>query len=129
MMALKEGMNIQPFKASGKALMASSIAFYGDIDGMISLVMPKALVKKACSLLIGEESDDEGVLADALSELVNIVAGKSKTSLQEQGVNIDITLPRSYTGIEELTATLEGIKGVQVDFSFEEHPFTFYLSP
>ena len=129
MMALKEGMNIQPFRAPGKALMASSVAFYGDIDGMISLVMPKALVKKACSLLIGEESDDEGVLADALSELVNIVAGKSKTSLQEKGVNIDITLPRSYTGIEELTATLEGVKGVQVDFSFEEHPFTFYLSP
>jgi CheY-specific phosphatase CheX len=129
MMALKEGMNIQPFEPKGEALMASSIAFYGDIEGMISLVMPRELVKKSCMLLIGEESDDEGVLADALSELVNIVAGKSKTSLQEQGVNINITLPRSYTGVEELTATLEGVKGVQVDFSFEEYPFTFYLSP
>ncbi|WP_456452295.1 chemotaxis protein CheX [Hydrogenimonas sp.] len=129
MMALKEGMNIQPFNPKGEDLMASSIAFYGDIDGMISLAMPKELVKKSCMLLIGEESDDEGVLADALSELVNIVAGKSKTSLQEQGVNINITLPRSYTTIEELEATLEGVNGVQVDFSFEDYPFTFYLSP
>ncbi|WP_457597638.1 chemotaxis protein CheX [Hydrogenimonas sp.] len=129
MMALKEGMNIQAFEPRGEALMASSIAFFGDIEGMISLVMPKELVKRACTLLLGEASEDEAVLADALSELVNIVAGKSKTQLQEQGVNIDITLPRSYMSVEELEATLEGLQGVQVDFSFEEYPFTFYLSP
>ncbi|WP_201352481.1 chemotaxis protein CheX [Hydrogenimonas urashimensis] len=129
MMALKEDMNIQPFKHKGKELMASSIAFFGDIEGMITLVMPRELVRKSCALLVGEESDDTVVLADALSELVNIVAGKSKTQLQEQGVNIDITLPRSYTSIDDLERTLEGVQGVQVNFSFEEYPFTFYLSP
>ncbi len=129
MMAIKESMNIQPFKASGKDLMASSIAFYGDIDGMVTLVMPKKLVVKACVLLLGEESDDDEILGDALSELVNIVAGKSKTMLQEAGVNINITLPRSYTCIEDLQSTLEGLHGVQVNFSFDDYPFTFYLSP
>jgi CheY-specific phosphatase CheX len=129
MMALKEDMSIRAFEPKGKDLMASSIAFYGDIDGMMTLVMPRELVKKSCTLLIGEESDDTAVLADALSELVNIVAGKSKTALQEQGVNINITLPRSYTAIEDLEATLEGVQGVQVNFSFEDYPFTFYLSP
>ena len=129
MMALKEGMNIQPFEAKGKDLMASSIAFYGDIEGMMTLVMPREMVKRSCALLIGEESDDAEVLADALSELVNIVAGKSKTGLQEQGVAINITLPRSYTSVEELEQTLEGVQGVQVNFSFEDYPFIFYLSP
>ncbi|WP_353661874.1 chemotaxis protein CheX [Hydrogenimonas sp. SS33] len=129
MMALKEGMAIQPLKLGGEALMASSIAFYGDIDGMMTLVMPKTMVKKACTLILGEESDDNEVLADALSELVNIVAGKSKTMLQDQGVMINITLPRSYTTIEDLEQTLAGIQGVQVNFSFEDYPFTFYLSP
>ena len=129
MMALKEDMKIQPFAVADGDLMASSIAFYGDIEGMMTLVMPRKLVQKACSLLIGEESDDTGVLADALSELVNIVAGKSKTQLQEQGVNINITLPRSYVSMENLEATLEGVQGVQVNFSFEDYPFTFYLSP
>ncbi|WP_457593319.1 chemotaxis protein CheX [Hydrogenimonas sp.] len=129
MIALKESMKIQPFSAAGKDLMASSVAFYGDIEGMVTLVMPKKLVQKSCMLLVGEESDDEEVLSDALSELVNIVAGKSKTMLQEAGVNINITLPRSYTSIEDLGATLEGLQGVQVSFSFDDYPFTFYLSP
>lgn len=129
MMALKEDMKIQPFEPRGNDLMASSIAFYGDIEGMVTLVMPREMVQKSCTLLIGEESDDTNVLADALSELVNIVVGKSKTQLQEQGVNINITLPRSYVSIDDLHATLEGIHGVQVNFSFEDYPFTFYLSP
>ncbi|WP_457595509.1 chemotaxis protein CheX [Hydrogenimonas sp.] len=129
MVALKEEMKIQPFVPKGEGLMASSVAFYGDIEGMVTLVMPKKLVQKSCLLLIGEESDDEEVLADALSELVNIVAGKSKTMLQEEGVNINITLPRSYTSVEDLSTTLEGLQGVQVNFSFDEYPFTFYLSP
>jgi hypothetical protein len=42
---------------------------------------------------------------------------------------INITLPRSYTHIEDLVQTLGGKQGVQVDFRFEEYPFIFYLSP
>ncbi len=129
MIAVKRGMNIQPFTANDRTLIASSIAFYGDIEGMITLVMPKRLVQKSCALLIGEESEEEEVLTDALSELVNIVAGKSKALLQEEGVNINITLPRSYMSIEELRITLDGIHGVQVNFSFDDYPFIFYLSP
>ncbi|BDY12681.1 chemotaxis protein CheX [Hydrogenimonas cancrithermarum] len=129
MIAIKEEMKIRPFEPHGEELMASSIAFYGDIGGLMTLVMPKELVKKSCALLIGEESDDTEILADALSELVNIVAGKSKTLLQEEGVNISITLPRSYTSIDDLASTLDGVQGVQVNFSFDDYPFTFYLSP
>ena len=129
MMAIKEGMNIQPLALRGERLMASSIAFYGDVEGMITLIMPKPLVQKACFLLLGEESDDDEVLADALSELVNIIAGKSKTLLLERGVGINITLPRNYPSVQELKETVGEIKGVQVDFSFEEYPFIFYLTP
>ncbi|WP_456322801.1 chemotaxis protein CheX [Hydrogenimonas sp.] len=129
MFALKKGMKIQPFTPVVDEMMGASIAFYGDIDGMISLSMPKELVKKTCALLVGEESDDSDILADALSELVNIVAGKAKTLLQNEGTQISITLPRSYTSTEELAATVGGVKGVQVNFSFEDYPFTFYLNP
>jgi len=125
----KEGMKIQPYAPRPKDAMASSIAFYGDVDGMITLVMSKDLVKNACKLLIGEESDDIEVLEDALGELVNIVAGKSKSMLQEKGTNVTITLPRSYASIEELKKTLGDTQGVQVNFSFDHYPFTFYLNP
>ena len=129
MAVVKEGMNIQPYEPKLKDAMASSIAFYGDVDGMITLIMSKELVKNACKLLIGEESDDQEVLEDALGELVNIVAGKSKSMLQDKGVNVTITLPRSYESTEELKNTLGDIQGVQVNFSFDHYPFTFYLNP
>ena len=129
MMALKEGMNVQTLQLRGERLMASSIAFYGDVEGMITLIMPKPLVQKACYLLLGEESGEDEVLADALNELVNIIAGKSKTMLLDYGVSINITLPRYYPTIKELEETVGEIKGVQVDFSFEEYPFIFYLTP
>jgi CheY-specific phosphatase CheX/anti-anti-sigma regulatory factor len=129
MFATKESMKITPFAPGNDTDMGASIAFYGDIEGMMTLAMPKELVKKACALLIGEESEEAAVLADALSELVNIVAGKAKTLLQNEGVQINITLPRSYTSAQEVTETLGGIEGVQVNFSFEDYPFTFYLSP
>ena len=129
MLAVKESMNIQSYEPKLKDAMASSIAFYGDVDGMITLIMSKELVKNACKLLIGEESNDVEALEDALGELVNIVAGKSKSVLQNKGINIMITLPRSYASIEELKSTLDNIKGVQVNFSFDDYPFTFYLNP
>jgi len=125
----KNGMNIQPIKLEKDGLMASSIAFYGDIDGMVTLIMSKELVKNACVLLIGEESDDQEILDDVLGELVNIVAGKSKSMLQDSGVNISITLPRKYETIEGLEYTLGDTNGIQVDFSFDDYPFTFYLNP
>jgi len=125
----KNGMNIQPIKLEKDDLMASSIAFYGDIDGMVTLIMSKELVKNACVLLIGEESDDQEILDDTLGELVNIVAGKSKSILQNDGINITITLPRKYETIEGLKYTLGDTKGIQVDFSFDNYPFTFYLNP
>ena len=125
----KNGMNIQPIKLEKDGLMASSIAFYGDIDGMVTLIMSKELVKNACVLLIGEDSNDQEILDDALGELVNIVAGKSKSMLQSDGINITITLPRKYDTIKGLQNTLGDIKGIQVDFSFDHYPFTFYLNP
>jgi len=64
-----------------------------------------------------------------LGELVNIVAGKSKSMLQNSGVNISITLPRKYDTIDGLKNTLGDTKGIQVDFSFDHYPFTFYLNP
>ena len=41
-------------KNDTKDKIASSIGFYGDIDGMVILIFPKDIAKKACELLIGE---------------------------------------------------------------------------
>ena len=109
-------------------LLASSIGFYGDIDGMSVLVFPKTIAKKACELLIGEETNDEALILDSLAELVNIVGGKLKTLLSDEKVNVSITLPRTYSKIDDMLEVLGERKGVQVDLLFGGEHFTFFLT-
>ena len=72
---------------------ASSIGYYGDMDGMVILIFPKEIAKKACQLLIGEDTDDMELILDTLGELVNIVGGKVKSLLYDHKINVNITLP------------------------------------
>jgi len=109
-------------------LLASSIGYYGDIDGMVILVFPMGIAKKACELLIGEETQDTELVLDTLAELVNIVGGKVKTLLGDHGVNVDITLPRTYPNIESLLEIAQEKKGVQVDLLFNDDKFLFFLT-
>ena len=107
---------------------ASSIGFYGDIDGMIILVFPTKIAKKSCELLIGESTDDIELILDTLAELVNIVGGKIKSLLSDHGVNVNITLPRTYQTINSLLEVIENKKGVQVDLAFDDDKFLFFLT-
>ncbi|MEO1937568.1 MAG: chemotaxis protein CheX [Sulfurimonas sp.] len=111
-----------------KGKIASSIGFYGDIDGMVILVFPIGIAKKACELLIGEETDDNELILDTLAELVNIVGGKVKTLLSDEDISVDITLPRTYPDIDSLLEIAQGKKGVQVDLNFNNDKFLFFLT-
>ena len=107
---------------------ASSIGYYGDMDGMVMLIFPTDIAKKACQLLIGEETDDMELILDTLGELVNIVGGKIKTLLSEHKINVNITLPRTYPDVDSLLEIAQDRKGVQVDLSFDEDKFIFFLT-
>jgi len=107
---------------------ASSIGFYGDIDGMVMLVFPLGIAKKACELLIGESTEDKELILDTLAELVNIVGGKVKTLLSDKHISVDITLPTTYDNVDGLLEVAEDKKGVQVDLSFDNDKFLFFLT-
>ncbi|MBA1438623.1 MAG: chemotaxis protein CheX, partial [Epsilonproteobacteria bacterium] len=107
---------------------ASSIGFYGDIDGMVVLVCPLGIAKKACELLIGEATDDQEMVLDTLAELVNIVGGKIKTLLADENISVDITLPRTYPDVDGLLEITNGKKGVEVDLNFNDDKFLFFLT-
>jgi len=128
--AVKENAIVEKMTITQKQndLLASSIGFYGDIDGMSVLVFPRNIAKKACELLIGEETDDEELILDSLGELVNIVGGKLKTLLSDEKVSINITLPRTYNDIEDVLEVVGERKGVQVDLKFDNDHFTFFLT-
>jgi CheY-specific phosphatase CheX len=127
--AIKESASVQNLiidKKEGK--IASSIGYYGDIDGMVILVFPSAIAKKACELLIGEDTDDIEMILDTLAELVNIVGGKIKSLLADEEISVNITLPRTYQDIASLLEVVENRKGVQVELSFNDDKFLFFLT-
>jgi CheY-specific phosphatase CheX len=127
--ALKEAANINKITIdSVEGKIASSIGFYGDMDGMVILVFPVGIAKKACELLIGEETDDNELILDTLAELVNIVGGKVKTLLADEHISVDITLPRTYPDISSLLEIVQEQKGVQVDLAFNNDKFLFFLT-
>ncbi len=127
--AIKEAVKIQSMQVSDyEDKIASSIGYYGDIDGMLILVFPKGIAKKACQLLIGEETDDMELILDTLGELVNIVGGKVKTYLNDNKINVNITLPRTYQDTNSLLEIVQNRKGVQVDLSFDNDKFLFFLT-
>jgi CheY-specific phosphatase CheX len=107
---------------------AASIGFYGDIDGMVILVFPKTIAKKACELLIGEATEDEEEILDAIAEFVNIIGGKVKSILAEKGIGVDITLPRTYSDIDSLVQVIDDKRGVRVDLAFQNKNFVFFLT-
>jgi len=127
--AIKEAAKVDIIEVENhEDKIASSIGFYGDIDGMVILVFPKEIAKKACQLLIGEETDDLELILDTLGELVNIVGGKLKTLLSDDKVNVNITLPRTYPRIDSLLEIAQDRKGVQVNLAFDNDKFLFFLT-
>jgi len=127
--AIKKAVQIHDIEIMNKAdKIASSIGFYGDMDGMIILVFPLGIAKQACELLIGEQTDDLELVLDSLSELVNIIGGKVKTLLADENISVNITLPRTYNDIGSLLEMTTDRKGVQVDLEFNNDKFLFFLT-
>jgi len=127
--AIKEAAEVHNITINNKSgKIASSIGFYGDMDGMVILVFPKDIAKKACELLIGEKTDDDELILDSLSELVNIIGGKVKTLLSDKNIHVNITLPRTYKNLDNLLDMTTGRKGVQVDLAFDNDKFLFFLT-
>lgn len=127
--AIKESAEVQEIRVEDRnGKIASSIGFYGDMDGMVILIFPQDIAKKACELLIGEQTEDMELILDTLAELVNIVGGKVKALLADKNISVDITLPRTYATIDSLLEITSGRKGVQVDLAFDGDKFLFFLT-
>lgn len=127
--ATKSKVNIQNLEINDNdEKVASSIGFYGDVDGLIILVFPKTIAKKACELLIGADDVTDEDILDSLAEFVNIIGGRAKVLLSEHKKRLDITLPRTYADISTLLEVAQNKKGVQVDLNFEGQSFIFFLT-
>lgn len=127
--AIKKSVNIQLLSVDNtREQVASSIGFYGEMEGIIVLIFPKSIAKQACKLLVGESNVSDEDILDSLAEFVNIIGGRIKVLLSEKKKALTMTLPRTYANIHNLLDVVHDKKGVQVNLSFEGQDFIFFLT-
>ena len=112
---------------TSKKYVASSIGFYGDMDGMMILILTQNLTKQVSQILLGEEYQNKEELNDLVNEFANIIAGTVKREIQKNDLRINITLPKVFDEMDNLKNIVVNRKGVEVKFYFEDEEFYFYL--
>jgi CheY-specific phosphatase CheX/anti-anti-sigma regulatory factor len=116
------------FNYKDKNYIASSIGFYGDVDGVLVLVFSENLTNRISKILVGEETKTKEELIDIVSEFANIIVGNVKATMSKQDKKIDLTLPKVFNDIETLFVLVKEKKGIEVRFDFEGEDFYFFLT-
>ncbi|WP_457561446.1 chemotaxis protein CheX [Caminibacter sp.] len=125
----KEPPNIKEVNVdtNRKDLVASSIGFYGDMDGALILIFTEKLTKEISKILLGEEYQTREEMVDLVGEFANIIVGNVKLELSKHDVDINLTLPKVFDNLEELKEIVINRQGIEVKFYFEKEEFYFYL--
>ena len=128
--AVKENTQLTQMTLDLKSddFLASSLGFYGDVDGMVVLIFSEKLTKKISEILLGEAIEDKNELNDIISEFANIIVGNTKTEFAKHNIEIHMTLPKVFDDIEKLKRLVSQKKAIEVKFSFDKEKFFFYLT-
>ena len=115
-----EGVQNQPWPPFGQSpenappIIAGTVGFLGDVNGMLYLYLDLSLAQMATSQLLGmteQELDTAGdeVVNDAIGELTNMTVGSFKNGLCDAGYPCKLTIPSILRGnnftIEPMSST------------------------
>lgn len=126
--AQKKSLKVEELNVEvDKDLFCTSIGFYGDIEGVLILVIEKNIARKACDILLNTNSNDND-LKEALGEFIYIVGGKIVQQLYKQSIKIEMTMPRTFDKIEDLISSQKGVRGAQVDLEIESKRLTLFIT-
>ena len=96
---------------------AGMIGFSGDISGNIAICMSRATAMESAASFVGEKITDDSELSDCVGELVNMIAGNAKSSLDDK--NIMLSIPEVIVG-----------KDIKIEFCrFKTRTELFFESP
>ena len=109
-------------------LVASSIGFYGDLDGALILIFSEKLSRSISKILVGEEFKTKEELVDMIGEFANIIVGNVKLELEKHDVDINLTLPKVFDNLKDLQNVVIDKEGIEVKFYFNDEEFYFYLT-
>lgn len=87
--------------AAGETLVAGSVGFIGDVNGIVYVHVTAAFARTLASRMLGlSEAELEGdeMVNDAIGELSNMVVGSVKSHLCDSGAPCVLTIPSIVRG-------------------------------
>jgi chemotaxis protein CheX len=112
----------------------------GDVSGIIGITQEKLegtfticfsidSMKKILPLLLGDGVDvTQDVAADAVGEISNMILGRIKTSLNQRGYEVRLSLPNVVRGPSNFVNSLHEGRHLLMPFDVEGQPFQVHIA-
>lgn len=87
--------------ASGETIVAGSVGFIGDVNGIVYLHLTAAFARTLASMMLGmaeAEFDGDEMVNDVVGEVSNIIVGAVKSRLCDSGSSCVLTIPSVVRG-------------------------------
>lgn len=121
-------LKLPQFNSLNGEYIGASIAFFGELEGIILLVFEKEIARQGAAVLLGDSSLSDTDVIDSIAELANITMGKTKTALAAHQTTVNATLPRTLSSLGEIVENFDHKEGIFVEFAFGENTFIFFLT-
>ncbi len=92
---------LHDWHASGETLVAGSVGFIGDVNGVVYVHVTAGFARKLASRMLGlAEAELEGdeMVNDVIGELSNMIVGNVKSRLCDSGAPCVLTIPSIVRG-------------------------------
>lgn len=129
--AKKTSHQIRPFTTRLKGdVVTAMMHFKGDVSGHFVLVFPRHVAILALEAMLGESvrSNDNEAIMDGVGEFCNIITGSAKSKLSRKDIKVIFDLPKTFTALQPLVATIGDDNGIWIDMQLDGNPFYMFIT-
>jgi len=86
----------EDIRDNGEIFVAASVAFVGDVHGIVYLYFKSSIARTLAGRLLGlseEDLTDDSIVGDAIGELSNMIVGAAQSRLCDSGIPCTLTVP------------------------------------
>ncbi|MFO1487642.1 MAG: chemotaxis protein CheX [Verrucomicrobiota bacterium] len=104
--------NLPDLPAAGQPVVAGSVGFIGDLNGMVYLFFGADFARELAGQFLGDPllGESEELVNDVVGELSNMVVGAVKSQLCDRGRSCVLTIPSVLRGVNLTTTGVQAAR-------------------
>lgn len=116
------------FRPPARTSFVAVIGMAGTVQGSVVLTFDDKVARDVVGRMVGGEAGSDEEVADGVGEVVNIIAGNTKTILNEQNLGLKLSIPNVVQGCEIRVHPPEGIPAILIPFESEIGTFSIQIA-